>query len=59
MNEPTLERVATFASKELDKSPTGIAGLDEITGGGLPTGRPTLVVGGQGPARPCWGSLSW
>jgi circadian clock protein KaiC len=27
------------------KSPTGIAGLDEITGGGLPTGRPTLVCG--------------
>ncbi len=30
------------------KSPTGITGLDEITGGGLPTGRPTLVCGGAG-----------
>ncbi len=30
------------------KSPTGIAGLDEITGGGLPTGRPTLVCGSAG-----------
>jgi circadian clock protein KaiC len=30
------------------KSPTGIQGLDEITGGGLPTGRPTLVCGGPG-----------
>ena len=30
------------------KSPTGIAGLDELTGGGLPTGRPTLVRGGAG-----------
>ena len=36
------------ASKTLRKSPTGIRGLDEITGGGLPTGRPTLVCGGAG-----------
>jgi len=27
----------------LRKSPTGITGQDEITGGDLPTGRPTLV----------------
>jgi len=27
----------------LVKCPTGIKGLDEITGGGLPQGRPTLV----------------
>lgn len=32
----------------LPKSPTGIAGLDAITGGGLPTGRPTLVCGSAG-----------
>jgi circadian clock protein KaiC len=32
----------------LPKAPTGIAGLDEITNGGLPRGRPTLVVGGAG-----------
>lgn len=32
----------------LPKSPTGITGLDEITGGGLPRGRPTLVAGGAG-----------
>jgi circadian clock protein KaiC len=32
----------------LQKSPTGIKGLDEITGGGLPLGRPTLVCGGTG-----------
>src|SRR6185369_13048931 len=32
----------------LPKSPTGIAGLDEITGGGLPKGRPTLVCGSAG-----------
>ncbi|MFC5411644.1 circadian clock protein KaiC [Larkinella bovis] len=32
----------------LPKSPTGISGLDEITGGGLPTGRPTLICGCAG-----------
>jgi circadian clock protein KaiC len=34
--------------KQLPKSPTGIQGLDEITGGGLPKGRPTLLCGGAG-----------
>ena len=34
--------------KVLSKTPTGIQGLDEITGGGLPTGRPTLVCGNAG-----------
>ncbi|MGA2624846.1 MAG: circadian clock protein KaiC [Bacteroidota bacterium] len=32
----------------LPKSPTFIQGLDEITDGGLPKGRPTLVCGGAG-----------
>src|SRR3954451_12113065 len=32
----------------LPKAPTGIQGLDEITGGGLPRGRPTLVCGSAG-----------
>ena len=32
----------------LAKTPTGISGLDEITGGGLPTGRPSLVCGAAG-----------
>ena len=34
--------------KKLPKSPTGIQGLDEITGGGLPKGRSTLVCGSAG-----------
>ena len=34
--------------KVLPKSPTNIRGLDEILGGGLPMGRPTLVAGGAG-----------
>jgi circadian clock protein KaiC len=33
---------------QLPKCLTGIQGLDEITGGGLPRGRPTLVCGGAG-----------
>ena len=32
----------------LPKTLTGITGLDEITGGGLPTGRPTLICGDAG-----------
>ena len=33
---------------EVKKAPSGIRGLDELTGGGLPAGRPTLVCGGPG-----------
>src|ERR1700760_4923661 len=32
----------------LPKTPTGISGLDEITQGGLPAGRPTLICGQAG-----------
>jgi circadian clock protein KaiC len=35
-------------SNTLPKTPTGVEGLDEITGGGIPNGRPTLVCGGAG-----------
>ncbi len=35
----------------LQKSPTGIRGLDEVTGGGLPRGRPTLVCGSAGSGK--------
>jgi circadian clock protein KaiC len=35
----------------LAKCPTGITGLDEITKGGLPEGRPTLVCGGAGSGK--------
>src|ERR1051325_1700256 len=39
---------STFPAAPLLKCPTGIQGLDEITGGGLPRGRPTLVCGSAG-----------
>jgi circadian clock protein KaiC len=35
----------------LEKAPTGIAGLDEILGGGLPHGRTSLIVGGAGTGK--------
>lgn len=41
--------------KSLRKSPTGIKGLDEITGGGLPTGRPTLICGSAGCGKTLFG----
>src|SRR4051794_4449066 len=34
--------------RALGKCPSGIDGLDEITGGGFPAGRPTLICGGPG-----------
>jgi circadian clock protein KaiC len=37
--------------RTLPKSPTGIEGLDEITFGGLPRGRSTLVTGGAGSGK--------
>ncbi|QTN27535.1 circadian clock protein KaiC [Rhodoferax sp. AJA081-3] len=33
------------------KAPTGISGFDTITGGGLPLGRTTLLVGGPGSGK--------
>jgi circadian clock protein KaiC len=36
------------SAQALPKAPSGIQGLDEVTGGGLPRGRPTLVCGGPG-----------
>lgn len=39
------------------KAPTGIQGLDEITGGGLPRGRLTLVESGPAPERRFFGDL--
>jgi len=41
--------------RPLSKSPTGIRGLDEITGGGVPKGRPTIVCGGPGCGKTMFG----
>ena len=46
MTTPTTEPTST--NRSLPKAPTGIQGLDELTRGGLPRGRPTLVCGSAG-----------
>ncbi len=37
--------------QDIEKCPTGITGLDEVTFGGLPRGRPTLVAGSAGSGK--------
>ncbi len=37
--------------KKLQKSPTGVSGFDEITFGGLPSGRPSLICGEAGSGK--------
>ncbi len=44
----TVPGLRPGASPGLAKAPTGVAGLDELTSGGLPRGRPTLICGGAG-----------
>lgn len=46
---------SAMALPQLPKSATGIAGLDEITEGGLPKGRPTLVCGSAGCGKTLFG----
>jgi circadian clock protein KaiC len=46
-SRPSGESAAASATK----SPSGILGLDEITRGGLPRGRTTLVIGGPGSGK--------
>jgi circadian clock protein KaiC len=44
----TADHGASSSNAPLAKCPTGIVGLDEVTNGGLPKGRPTLVCGAAG-----------
>lgn len=48
---PSKAKKSPTAMKNLPKTPSGINGLDEITGGGLPLGRPTLVCGAAGSGK--------
>ena len=56
---PTRPRRKAASSPPTDntlvKVATGIGGFDEITGGGLPRGRPTLVCGGPGCGKTLFG----
>jgi len=40
-----------YLSSTIEKTKTGICGFDEITFGGLPKNRPTLIVGGIGTGK--------
>jgi circadian clock protein KaiC len=48
ITKPAAEGVPVHRLGTLAKTPTGIKGLDEVTGGGLPRGRPSLVCGPAG-----------
>ncbi|HWH68064.1 MAG TPA: circadian clock protein KaiC, partial [Candidatus Sulfotelmatobacter sp.] len=48
MKQQTKKTQTKTGLSALEKAPTGIAGLDEVSGGGLPQGRPTLVCGSAG-----------
>ena len=49
------DSLTTPHAEALLKTPSGIAGLDEILGGGLPSGRPTLICGGAGCGKTLFG----
>ena len=53
MEEPLIRQNRTRSKplEGLQKEPTGIPGFDEITGGGLPQGRPTLICGSAGAGK--------
>ncbi|MGI8568122.1 MAG: ATPase domain-containing protein [Methylocella sp.] len=56
MNSPPSRSMTTSGKASLGipnptKAPTGIVGLDEITGGGLPHRRTTLLSGGPGSGK--------
>jgi circadian clock protein KaiC len=52
---PKRNGVPPINSDSLAKAPTGISGFDEITFGGLPKGRPTLVCGSAGCGKTLFG----
>ncbi len=42
-------------NNNLPKTPTGVNGLDEITNGGFPKGRPILICGSAGCGKTLFG----
>ena len=51
----TSPQKSAFTNKQLQKCPSGIKGFDEITEGGLPKNRTTLVSGGAGSGKTLFG----
>ncbi len=52
----TKRQESPSPATSLPKCRTGIQGLDEITGGGVPRGRPTLICGGAGCGKTLFGA---
>lgn len=52
---PAVSRSKPRPLAQLKKAPTGIAGFDEVTLGGVPEGRPTLVCGSAGCGKSLFG----
>jgi circadian clock protein KaiC len=50
-NTDLMDPVGAAIGPGLDRAPTGISGLDQITGGGLPRGRVTLIAGSAGAGK--------
>jgi circadian clock protein KaiC len=48
MASASKAKLAARSTLPIRKAPTGISGLDEISGGGLPRGRTTIICGGPG-----------
>jgi RecA/RadA recombinase len=55
MSISTDVRAGSRIGQRLAKAPTGIRGFDEVTDGGLPRGRPTLVTGASGSGKTVFG----
>jgi circadian clock protein KaiC len=51
----TPKKESAFSHNQLHKCPTGIKGFDQITEGGLPNNRTTLICGGAGTGKTLWG----
>ena len=52
---PTTSKRRISSVKKIDKCPTGIQGFDQITEGGLPKNRTTLICGSAGSGKTLWG----
>src|SRR5450432_2354263 len=51
----TPKKIKAFTHNHIDKCPTGIKGFDQITEGGLPKNRTTLLSGSAGSGKTLWG----
>ena len=54
--QKTTPQKSASPNKQLQKCLTGIKGFDEITEGGLPKNRTTLVSGGAGSGKTLFGN---